>query len=72
MTPLACPVAAWTERQRFLIFREVCRGRHTTHTDVANIVEMTENMEIDSGDRIEVVRRHSLTALVRDEVPRVR
>lgn len=31
---------------------------------------MTENMEIDSGDRIEVVRRHSLTALVRDEIER--
>ncbi|BDC42496.1 GntR family transcriptional regulator [Paraburkholderia terrae] len=27
-------------------------------------------MEIDSGDRIEVVRRHSLTALVRDEIER--
>jgi phosphonate utilization transcriptional regulator len=31
---------------------------------------MTENMEIDPGDRIEVVRRHSLTALVRDEIER--
>ena len=31
---------------------------------------MTENMEIESGDRIEVVRRHSLTALVRDEIER--
>ncbi|MBP0594447.1 phosphonate utilization associated transcriptional regulator [Paraburkholderia sp. LEh10] len=31
---------------------------------------MTENMEIGPNDRIDVVRRHSLTALVRDEIER--
>jgi phosphonate utilization transcriptional regulator len=31
---------------------------------------MTENMEIASADPIDVVRRHSLTALVRDEIER--
>jgi phosphonate utilization transcriptional regulator len=31
---------------------------------------MTENMESDADDRIEMVRRHSLTALVRDEIER--
>lgn len=31
---------------------------------------MTENMQSDSVDVIEVVRRHSLTALVRDEIER--
>jgi len=31
---------------------------------------MTENMEIEPDDRIDVVRRHSLTALVRDEIER--
>jgi len=31
---------------------------------------MTENMETVANDRIDVVRRHSLTALVRDEIER--
>ena len=31
---------------------------------------MTENMETAANDRIDVVRRHSLTALVRDEIER--
>jgi phosphonate utilization transcriptional regulator len=37
---------------------------------VAKNVEMTENMEIVPADPIDVVRRHSLTALVRDEIER--
>jgi phosphonate utilization transcriptional regulator len=38
--------------------------------DVAKNVEMTENMETAAADPIDVVRRHSLTALVRDEIER--
>jgi phosphonate utilization transcriptional regulator len=37
---------------------------------VAKNVEMTENMETAAADPIDVVRRHSLTALVRDEIER--
>lgn len=38
--------------------------------DVAKIVKMTEYMQTASVDPIEVVRRHSLTTLVRDEIER--
>lgn len=38
--------------------------------EAANFVKMTENMQSASVDPIEVVRRHSLTALVRDEIER--
>jgi phosphonate utilization transcriptional regulator len=48
----------------------VCLRRHITQINVAKNVEMTENMETAPGDRIDVVRRHSLTALVRDEIER--
>jgi phosphonate utilization transcriptional regulator len=38
--------------------------------DVAKFVKMTEYMQTASVDPIEVVRRHSLTTLVRDEIER--
>ncbi len=38
--------------------------------DMAKVVEMTEYMHTDSAAPIEVVRQHSLTALVRDEIER--
>ena len=41
-----------------------------THVNVAKNVEMTENMQIASVDPIDVVRRHSLTALVREAIER--
>jgi phosphonate utilization transcriptional regulator len=47
----------------------VAARRHLS-IDVAKYVKMTENMRTVSVDPIEVVRRHSLTALVRDEIER--
>ncbi len=41
-----------------------------THFDVAKSGKMTEYMQNASVDPIEVVRRHSLTTLVRDEIER--
>jgi phosphonate utilization transcriptional regulator len=41
-----------------------------TPVDVANFVKMTENMQSGGVDPIDVVRRHSLTTLVRDEIER--
>jgi phosphonate utilization transcriptional regulator len=47
-----------------------CRGSAPAHIDVAKFVKMTEYMQTASVDPIEVVRRHSLTTLVRDEIER--
>jgi phosphonate utilization transcriptional regulator len=47
----------------------VAARRHLS-IDVAKFVEMTEYMRTVSADPIEVVRRHSLTTLVRDEIER--
>ncbi|MFL6701712.1 MAG: phosphonate utilization associated transcriptional regulator, partial [Paraburkholderia graminis] len=44
------------------------RRRANVLFDVAKFVKMTEYMQTASVDPIEVVRRHSLTALVRDEI----
>jgi phosphonate utilization transcriptional regulator len=38
--------------------------------DVAKVVKMTENMQSGGVDPIDVVRRHSLTTLVRDQIER--
>ena len=46
------------------------RANTQTHIDVAKFVKMTEYMQTASVDPIEVVRRHSLTTLVRDEIER--
>ena len=52
------------------MFVLVCHRGAPTHIDVAKFVKMTEYMVTTSVDPIEVVRRHSLTALVRDEIER--
>jgi phosphonate utilization transcriptional regulator len=48
----------------------VARNSPRVDVHVAKIVKMTENMHSAFVDPIEVVRRHSLTTLVRDEIER--
>jgi DNA-binding GntR family transcriptional regulator len=45
-------------------------GGAQTHIGVVKFVKMTEYMQTAAVDPIDVVRRHSLTALVRDEIER--
>src|SRR6201992_1472759 len=47
-----------------------CRGGAPAHIDVAKVAKMTEFMHTASVDPIEVVRRHSLTTLAREEIER--
>ncbi|CAG4922828.1 hypothetical protein R69919_05042 [Paraburkholderia gardini] len=48
----------------------MCPRWRIAHIDVAKYVEMTENMQTVAVDAIDVVRRHSLTTLVRDAIER--
>ena len=65
-------VVGWTDAHlpEVVLACHAVRQPTPTHIDVAKFVKMTEYMQTASVDPIEVVRRHSLTTLVRDEIER--